>query len=318
MKIVILDGYIANPGDLSWDPVAALGSLKVFDRTSPEEVVGRCRGAEAVFVNKVIIDAKTLEALPDLKFIGVLATGYNNIDIDEARRRGVTVCNVPAYSTDAVAQTVFSLLLEITNSVARYSEAVHNGEWSRSKDFSFTFGPITELSGLTMGIYGLGNIGKRVALIADAFGMKVISPTSQPAASLPSYVEKVDFGTFLSESDVISVNAPLTDKTFHLFNAASFEMMKKGVVFINTARGALVDEQALAEALKLGKVGAAGLDVLENEPPRNGSPLFGAPNCFITPHIAWQSTAARRRLIDISARNLADFIRGCKSNVVNK
>lgn len=314
MKIVVLDGYIANPGDLSWEPIAALGQLIVYDRTSPENVLERLRDADAAFVNKVLLDAAILRQLPKLKFIGVLATGYNNIDVEAARSQGKIVCNVPAYSTDAVAQTVFALLLEITNSVGRYSAEVSCGRWAQAEDFSFTLGPITELAGLTMGIYGFGNIGRRVAQIADAFGMKVISPTSQ--SIVPDYVEKVAFDEFLNRSDIVSVNSPLTTQNHHIFNKETFDKMRRGAIFINTARGPLVDENALADALRTGKIIAAGLDVLEQEPPRGGSPLIGLPNCFITPHIAWQSTAARRRLIAISASNLSRFIAGTPQNVV--
>ena len=317
MKIVILDGYMANPGDLSWDAVARLGDTAVYDRTAPDEVVERAKDAQAVFVNKVLMTDEILGRLPRLKFIGVMATGYNNIDVKAACRRGVCVCNVPAYSTEAVAQTVFALLLEITNRVGRYSSLVHSGQWAESKDFSFTLGPITELSGLTMGVYGFGNIGRRVAAIASAFGMNVISPTSQPRENLPGYVAKVTFDEFLAQSDIISVNSPLTDANRHIFNDSAFEKMRRGVILINTARGPLIDEQALADALESGQVGAAGVDVLEQEPPRSGSPLIGAPRCFITPHIAWQSVAARRRLIDICAANLAAFVAGKPINVVS-
>ena len=314
MEIVVLDGYIANPGDLSWAALEKIGHLTVYERTAPDEIVERARSAEAVFVNKVVLDEAVLEKLPRLKFIGVLATGYNNIDINAAHHRGIVVCNVPAYSTDSVAQTVFALLLEITNRVGQYSALVEDGEWARSKDFSFTIGPISELAGLTMGIYGLGNIGKKVAQIAEAFGMRVISPTSQ--AVPPGGVEKVNFDEFLQLSDVISINAPLTAANHHLFDSQTFAKMRRGVIVINTARGPLIDEAALAESLRSGQVGAAGLDVLEHEPPRNGSPLIGAPNCFITPHVAWQSTAARRRLIEISAENLAAFLNGSPQNIV--
>lgn len=314
MEIVVLDGYIANPGDLSWAALEKFGHLTVYERTAPDEIVERARSAEAVFVNKVVLDEAVLEKLPRLKFIGVLATGYNNIDINAAHHRGTVVCNVPAYSTDSVAQTVFALLLEITNRVGQYSAMVEDGEWARSKDFSFTIGPISELAGLTMGIYGLGNIGKKVAQIAEAFGMRVISPTSQ--AVPPDGVEKVNFDEFLQLSDVISINAPLTETNHHLFDSQTFAKMRRGVIVINTARGPLIDEAALTESLRSGQVGAAGLDVLEHEPPRNGSPLIGAPNCFITPHVAWQSTAARRRLIEISAENLAAFLNGSPQNIV--
>lgn len=317
MKIVVLDGYLANPGDLSWTPLEEYGSLTVYDRTAPDQKVERAKDADAIFVNKVVIDQSVMDALPALKFIGVMATGYNNIDIPAARSKGITVCNVPAYSTDAVAQTVFALLLEITNRVGEYSRQVNSGKWAESPDFSFTLGPILELSGLTIGIYGLGNIGRRVAAIANAFGMKVTSPTSQAPESLPPYVRKVTFEEFLASSDVISINSPLTADNRHIFNREAFARMKPGVIIINTARGPLIDENDLAEALRSGRVRAAGLDVLEQEPPRDGSPLIGAPNCFITPHIAWQSTAARRRLVEICIANLTAFAEGKPVNVVS-
>lgn len=317
MKIVVLDGYVANPGDLSWASLAAIGDLTVYPRTASGDVIARCEGAEAVFTNKVVLDAATIESLPSLRFIGVLATGYNNVDTEAASRAGIVVCNVPAYSTDSVAQTVFSLLLEITGRVGDYSSEVRSGKWSSCEDFSFTLGPVTELAGLTMGIYGLGNIGKRVAEIAAAFGMKVISPTSQPAGNLPDYVEKVSFDEFLASSDVISVNAPLTESNRGIFNADVFARMRRGVIFINTARGPLVDEQALVAALTGGQIGAAGLDVLGQEPPSVDNPLLAAPNCYITPHIAWQSTAARRRLLEVTAANLAAYVAGKPQNRVN-
>lgn len=317
MKIVVLDGHVANPGDLSWDSLASLGELTVYPRTAPGEVLERCAGATAVFTNKVVLDSAIIASLPDLKFIGVLATGYNNVDTAAAAQAGIAVCNVPAYSSDSVAQTVFSLLLEITNRTGEYSSEVRSGRWSLCPDFSFTLGPITELAGLTMGIYGLGNIGRRVAAIASAFGMNVVSPTSQEAAALPPYVTKVNFDEFLAMSDVISLNAPLTASNRGKFNAETFARMKRGVIFINTARGPLVDEAALADALHSGQVGAAGLDVLGQEPPASDNPLLTAPHCYITPHIAWQSTAARRRLLAVSASNLAAFISGRPQNKVN-
>ncbi len=318
MNIVILDGHLANPGDLSWDAFQKLGNLTVYPRTAPADVVARCREAEAVIVNKVLMTAEIIAALPQLRYIGVLATGYNNVDIDAAAAAGITVCNVPAYSSEAVAQTVFSLLLHIANRAADYAAEVRSGRWRHCDDFSFTLGPIRELAGLTMGIYGLGNIGKRVAAIAAAFGMKVVSPTSQNPESIPGYVTKVTFDEFLAQSDVISVNSPLTASNKGIFNAAAFGRMRPGVIFINTARGPLVVEADLADALRSGKVAAAGVDVLCQEPPRSGSPLIGAPNCFITPHIAWQSTAARRRLLAVTAENLAAYLSATPQNVVTK
>lgn len=317
MLTVVLDGHVANPGDLSWNEIEKFGEVRIYPRTSPDEVVERCADADVVLTNKVVIDETAMSRLPRLKYIGILATGYNNVDVEAARRRGIPVCNVPAYSTDSVAQTVFALLLEITNRVGAYSEKTARGEWTSCADFSFTLGPIAELSGMTMGIYGLGNIGRKVAEIAHAFGMKVVSPTSQRADAIPGYVEKVDFEEFLRRSDVVSLNAPLGASNRGLFNAPVFARMKRGAILINTARGPLVDEADLAAALRDGRIGAAGVDVLCQEPPRGGSPLLSAPNCFVTPHVAWQSTAARRRLLDVTASNIAAFLAGEPANVVN-
>lgn len=316
-RIVILDGYVANSGDLSWREIASQGELTVYDRTSPDEVIARCSGATAVFTNKVIIDADTIAALPDLKFIGVLATGYNNVDIEAARRTGIVVSNVPAYSTMSVAQLVFAMLLTICNRVSDYSASVAAGRWASCDDFSYRLGPIEELDGKTMAVYGLGNIGRRVAAIADAFGMHVVSCTSQPAENLPPYIEKVSRDEMLRRADVLSLNAPLTATNRHFVNAATIALMKPTAIVINTARGPLVDEEALADALASGRLAFAAVDVLAVEPPRQGSPLIGLDNCIVTPHVAWQSTDARRRLLDVSAANLRAFLAGAPQNVVN-
>lgn len=320
MKIVVLDGHVANPGDLSWDALASLGDLTVYERTAPEEVIERAAGADAVFVNKIVLDKAVIDSLPSLWFIGVFATGYNNIDIAAAGARGITVCNVPGYSGASVAQTVFALLLEITNKVSLYNRSVHDGDWANCIDFSYSLGPTEELDGMTMGIYGFGDIGCRVGRIATALGMNVISPTSKPADKLPSWLEQVSFDGMLSRADVISINAPLTETTKGLFNADVISRMKQGAILINTARGPIVDEHALADALRSGHLGAAAIDVMTQEPPRADNPLL-APDLhervIITPHIAWQSVAARRRLLDISASNLRSFINGTPVNVVS-
>ena len=315
-SIVVLDGYVANSGDLSWDALAQLGRLMVYERTSPAQIVDRCRGAFAVFTNKVVLDAQTIGMLPDLKFIGVLATGYNNVDIQAARRAGITVCNVPAYSTASVVQTVFALLMALTNRVETYAASVARGDWTACRDFSYRLSPVEELDGLTMGVYGLGNIGSRVAQTAAVFGMKVISFTSKTQQQLPPYIEKVSRDQLFSRSDVLSLNAPLTADNTAFVCAETLALMKPSAILINTARGGLVDEQALAEALRSGKIRAAGLDVLCSEPPKADCPLIGLDNCLITPHIAWQSTAARRRLLQISASNLAAFLSGHPTNIV--
>lgn len=316
-RIVILDAYVANSGDLSWNEIASQGELTVYDRTSPDEVIAHCSGATAVFTNKVIIDADTIASLPDLKFIGVLATGYNNVDIEAARRAGIIVSNVPAYSTMSVAQLVFAMLLTICNRVSDYSASVSAGRWTSCDDFSYRLGPIEELDGKTMAVYGLGNIGRRVAAIAAAFGMRVVSCTSQPAENLPPYIEKVSRDEMFRRADVLSLNAPLTATNRHFVNASTIALMKPTAVVINTARGPLVDEDALADALASGRLAFAAVDVLDVEPPRQGSPLIGLDNCIVTPHVAWQSTDARRRLLDVSAANLRAFLAGAPQNVVN-
>lgn len=315
-KIVVLDGYVANSGDLSWEDLSALGDLKVYERTAPSQIIDRCRGAFAVFTNKVVLDKDIIALLPDLKFIGVLATGYNNVDIAAARRAGITVCNVPSYSTASVVQTVFALLFAITNKVKLYAESVSRGEWTSCPDFSYRLAPIEELEGLTMGVYGLGNIGSRVAAAANVFGMKVISYTSKSQDRLPDYIEKVSHDELFARADVLSLNAPLTADNANFVNKSSLALMKPSAILINTARGGLVDEEALAYALRNGVIHAAGIDVLQNEPPKANCPLIGMDNCLITPHIAWQSTAARRRLLAISAANLSAFLAGKPQNVV--
>lgn len=317
INIVVLDGHVANPGDMDWDGLDRVGNLTVYPRTAPDEIVERAKDADAIIINKVVISADIIASLPKLKYIGLLATGYNNVDISAARKVGITVCNVPSYSTDSVAQTVFAHLLNITNRVAEYADEVREGRWQHCPDFSFSLGAERELAGLTMGIYGLGHIGKKVAQIADAFGMRVVSPTSQSQDKIPGYVTKVSFNEFLAQSDVISLNAPLAADNVGIFNSEAFSKMRRGVIIINTSRGPLINETDLAEALRSGQVGAAGLDVMVQEPPRDGSPLIGAPNCYITPHIAWQSTAARRRLLDITADNVRAWAAGTPQNVVN-
>lgn len=317
MKIVILDGYVANSGDLSWEGLAELGELTVHDRTSPEEVVERAQGAEAIFTNKVVIDKDIIGQLPDLRFIGVLATGFNNVDIKAANEAGIAVCNVPAYSTEAVVQTIFAHLLNITNRVEEHSESVRRGEWTNCPDFCYRLGPITELSEMTMGIYGLGNIGSRVACVAHAFGMEVIALTTKMQWELPEYITPVSEHELFAKSDVLVLCAPLTAENANFVNTETVAMMKPSAIVINTARGGMVDSQALTEALNEGRIAAAGVDVMVNEPPASSEPLLHARNCHITPHYAWQSDAARRRLIDISADNLRAFIGGRPVNVVS-
>lgn len=312
MKIVILDGYTANPGDLSWDELKEFGELSVYDRTTPEQLLSRAEGAEILLTNKVIIDAKAMNALPQLHYIGVLATGYNVVDIEEAHRRSIVVTNIPAYSTMSVAQMVMAHLLNITNQVALHAEAVRKGEWQQSPDFSFTKASLIELDGLTLGIVGLGNIGKQVARMAQALGMQVMAVSSKTEEELSQMgIRKAkDYGQLFREADVVSLHCPLTDETRHLVNRERLALMKNTAILINTGRGPLLDEQAVADALANNRIYAVGIDVLTEEPPRKGSPLIAAPRCYITPHIAWASAAARRRLIDIATNNVAAFLRG--------
>jgi len=312
MKIVILDGFTANPGDLSWDGLGRLGELAVYDRTAPEQLLDRAKDAEVLLTNKVIIDANAMAALPKLRYIGVLATGYNVVDIAEAHSRGIVVTNIPAYSTMSVAQMVMAHLLNITNQVALHAEAVRNGEWEQSLDFSFTKASLIELDGLTFGIIGLGNTGTATARMAQAMGMKVMAVSSKSEEKLSSLgIRKATgYKQLFSEADVVSLHCPLTDETRHLVNRERLSWMKPTAILINTGRGPLLDEQAVAEALAEGNLYAVGVDVLAEEPPRKGSPLITAPRCYITPHIAWASAAARRRLINIATANVEAFLRG--------
>ena len=314
MKIVILDGFTTNGGDLSWNGISELGDLTVYDRTAPGEVIDRCLGAEAVLTNKVIITDEVMQALPQLKYIGVMATGYNVVDIDAARRRGIVVTNVPAYSTPSVAQMVFAHLLNITNQVALHDRQVHEGRWAGNRDFCFYSAPLIELAGKQMGIVGLGQTGSAVAKIALALGMRVMAFTSKAQESLPEGITKGSLNEVFATSDVVSLHCPLTPDTKHIVNAERLATMKPSAIVINTGRGPLVDEQHLADALNRGIIAAAAVDVLSTEPPAADNPLLTARNCHITPHIAWASQAARARLIHTLTDNLKGYISG---NVVN-
>ncbi len=318
MKITILDGYGMNPGDLSWDGAAALGELKVYDRTAPSEVIGRSADSEALLTNKTVLDGETLRALPKLKYVGVLATGYNVVDTATARQLGIVVTNIPAYSTMSVAQMVFAHLLNVTDRVEHYAEENRHGRWSRNPDFCYWDTPVTELAGKTFGIVGLGHIGQAVAKIALAFGMKVIAFTSKDPEHLPDGVSKAGLDTLFAESDVVSLHCPLTPSTEKLINRETISKMKQGAILINTGRGPLIDEQAVADALRGGKLGAFCADVLSSEPPAADNPLLSAPNSFITPHIAWASKEARERLMQIAVANLKAFIEGHPVNDVTK
>ena len=316
MNIVILDGYSANPGDLSWEELKTLGNVTVYDRTSPSETVTRAAEAEVVLTNKVVIGREEMAQLPHLKYIGVLATGYNVVDIEAAHERGITVTNVPAYSTESVAQMVFAHLLTVTNRTEYYAQENRKGRWTKNKDFCYWDFSHMELSGKLFGIVGLGNIGQRVAAIAHAFGMRVCALTSKSEDQLPSYVEKKSLEELFSESDIISLHCPLTPDTRHLINSETLQMMKPSAILINTGRGPLIDDQAVADALAEGRLAAFCADVLTEEPPKADNPLLGHPNAFTTPHIAWASTEARIRLLQVAINNVRSFLSGQPQNVV--
>lgn len=316
MKIVVLDGYAANPGDLSWEELEKLGSLTVYDRTAPDEVAQRAADADIVLTNKVAFNADTLRSLPNLKYIGVLATGYNIIDVETARNLGIAVTNIPAYSTDSVAQMVFAHILNITGRVGYYALENRLGRWSDNPDFCYWDTRLTELAGKTIGIVGLGNTGSATARIALAFGMKVKAFTSKQQSELPEGMEKASLDEIFAESDIVSLHCPLTEDTRNIVNADSLRCMKPTAILINTGRGPLVDEQALADALNSGVIYAAGVDVLSTEPPKNDNPLLSAHNCYVTPHIAWATREARERLMQIAVGNVAAFISGNPVNLV--
>jgi len=310
MKICILDGYSLNPGDLDWSPVERLGDVTLFDRTPADKIVERAADADIVLTNKVPFSADTLRQLPRLRFICVLATGYNIIDTEAAARQGVVVANIPAYSTMSVAQMAFAHILNITNHVASYAREVADGKWTNCPDFCFWDSALTELAGKTMGIVGLGNTGMATARIAVAMGMKVVALTSKSADTLPEGITPAPLDDVLASADVVSLHCPLTPSTRHLINAASIAKMKPSAILINTGRGPLVDEQAVADALNSGRLAAFGADVLSQEPPRGDNPLLSARNCFLTPHIAWATLEARTRLMSTATENVRQFIAG--------
>jgi len=310
MKIVILDGYTENPGDLSWDGFAALGELTVYDHTPVDEIVSRIGGAEIVITNKTPITAQTFEACPQIRYVGVLATGYNVVDTAAARERGIVVANVPTYGTAAVAQHTFALLLELCHHVGAHNAAVQQGRWTNGRDFCFWDYPLTELGGKTMGIIGYGRIGRAVADIGRAFGMNVL------ACSAHGGEGTVPMEDVLTQSDVISLHCPLTQDNEKLINRVTISRMKDGVIIINTARGQLIDEEALREALLSGKVSGAAVDVASVEPIRADNPLLGLDNCIVTPHIAWAPKESRQRLMDVAVSNLASFLKGEPANNV--
>ena len=318
MKIVILDGYAANPGDLDYHLLEKLGEVVVYPRTSDAEKVERAKDADIILLNKVQIDAETLAQLPKLKYIGIQATGFNVVDIEAAKKQGIIVTNIPAYSTDSVAQMTFAHILNITNRVGYYAAKNSDGEWSRCPDFCYWDTPLTDLSGKTIGIVGLGHIGSKVARLAQDFGMDVFAYTSKNAADLPAGINKTTLDGLLGISDIITLHCPLTPSTRELINKESIKKMRRGAILINTGRGPLVNEADVAEALQEGRLGAYGADVMCSEPPAADNPLFAQPNAYITPHIAWATVEARERLMAIAVNNLKAFVSGNPVNVVGK
>lgn len=314
MKIVCLDGYTLNPGDQSWEGFRALGDFTCYDRTAPEEVLSRAKGAEALLINKTMLREETLEKLPDVKYIGVLATGYNVVPLDYVKARGIHVTHVPNYGTDTVAQHVFALLLYWSNHVSQYHVSVQRGDWIQCPDFTYMREPLMELSGKTMGIIGMGRIGKKVASIAEAFGMKVVT---LKRSKDPGYPE-LPLDELLAQSDVVSLHCPLTQENRHLIGEQALKQMKKTSILINTSRGPLVDEKALVVALEEGVIAGAALDVIEEEPMGEGSPLLGVKNLLVTPHIAWASREARERLMAIAVDNLKSFMAGDSLNLIKE
>lgn len=315
-KIVVLEGYASNPGDLSWEEFAALGKLTVYDRTAPEEILPRIRDAQIVLINKTRLTAELLAQCPHLRMIGVMATGYNVVDIDAAKRLGITVCNVPGYSTMAVAQMTFALLLEMTQQVGLHNSSVHVGRWTQAPDFCYWDAPLTELDGKTMGLIGYGAIGQAVGRIAQAFGLRLLV-TARHERPVPEGARYVSAEELLREADIVSLHCPQTAENLHMIDAAALESMKNGAILLNTARGGLIDEQAVADALKRGKLRFYGADVVSAEPIGADNPLLTAPNCYLTPHIAWAPKETRVRLHGVVLENLRAFLAGRPQNVVN-
>lgn len=317
MKIVILDGYTLNPGDLSWNDLAQLGKIEIYDRTSPEEVAERCEGFQAIITNKALITQETIQSLPDLEYIGVTATGVNIVDCKAAAEHSIPVTNVPGYGPKSVAQMTFAHILNLTQRTGHHANEVSEGRWASCPDFCFSDFPLVELDGLTLGILGYGTIGKETARIGRAFGMKVIAHSRSLNENVGGEVEAVSMDTLFRQSDVLSLHCPLTPETDRVVNSDNLAKMKPSAFLINTGRGQLVDEEALADALNAGHLAGAGLDVLSSEPPSPDNPLPQAKNCFVSPHIAWATLAARRRLLDATVANLQAFLEGVSINVVN-
>jgi glycerate dehydrogenase len=318
MKIVVLDGHALNPGDLSWEGLRAIGELQVFDRTAEDQIVARAHDAEVVLTNKTRLSAQTLRQLKKIRYIGVLATGYDVVDVRAARELGITVTNIPTYGTASVAQFTFALLLELSHHVGLHSEATRAGEWSRSEDFSFWKTPLIELAGKTLGIVGMGQIGRRVAELAVAFEMQVVAAdeVKRPVPAWPGF-RWYEVDELLANSDVVSLHCPLLPQTQGIINARSLALMKSSAFLINTSRGPLIIEQDLADALNSGRLAGAAVDVLSSEPPASDNPLLRAKNCIVTPHIAWATTEARTRLLEAAVANLRAFVDAHPTNVVN-
>jgi len=318
MKIVVLDGFTENPGDLSWQPLKQLGDLTVYDRTEEKDIISRVNDAEIVITNKVPITKKTFEKCNNIKYVGLLATGYNVVDTEEAKKRAILVCNIPTYGTSAVSQFVIALLLEICHHIGHHNEAVHEGRWENNKDWCFWDYPLMELMGKTIGIIGFGRIGRATGEIAKSFNMNVIAFDSYPCEEGKKIGKYVDLDTLYKTSDIIALHCPLFPSTEGMINKESINKMKDGVIILNNSRGPLIVEQDLADALNSGKVYAAGCDVVSTEPIRKDNPLLKAKNCIITPHISWAPKESRQRLMDIAVENVKAFIEGKPINVVNK
>ena len=316
MKIIILDGYTLNPGDISWTGFETLGDFIMYDRTPPDKIIERSEDADIILTNKTIINKDTIKQLPKLKYIGVLATGYNIVDVNAANERNIIVTNIPSYGTSSVAQMVFALLLELTQNVGHHSNSVKKGGWSKSENWCYWDKPLIELDGLTFGIIGFGRIGKATAKIANAFGMNVITNDAVIIESPPGWVKIVDQETIFRDSDVVSLHCPLTSANKHFVNSVKINLMKKSAFLINTSRGLLINEEDLAHALNSERIAGAGLDVLSKEPSDETNPLLTANNCIITPHIAWATKAARQRLMNIAVDNLKSYLNGKQVNVI--
>lgn len=316
MNIVVLDGYTANPNDLSWEPLEAFGKLTIYDRTSADELIKRAQDADIILTNKCRLKEEELKQLPKLKYIGVLATGYNNIDTEYAHKHEIVVSNIPSYSTESVVQMTFAHIFNITNQISHYASEVRAGQWSQNPDFCYWNTPLQELAGRTLGIIGLGNIGMRVAQVAHSLGMDVFALTSKEKDQLPTGVQKTTLEGLLGVANILTLHCPLSPDTYHLINEERLAMMREGAILINTSRGALVDEQAVANALESGRLQAYGADVMSKEPPLADNPLLRQAHAHLTPHIAWATLEARQRLIKTGIENVKAFVEGQPQNVV--